>query len=178
MTGIKSAYVGYDDIVRQFGEEKIQGRYEYFLKIITVFIEKFGYVGRVTVNEITLWYSLFDYFSDIARLKSFHNIDKINEVKILSYEIYWLLKRKPLQPVTNDIDTVYVNEQFVLVTIVHFLQNGNKEFASLKNNDKLNFFIDSLYYFLKYRHCDAQMLELMLISFKAGETYAHLLGEK
>jgi hypothetical protein len=147
MTGIKAAYVGYDDIVRQFGEEKIQKRYEYFFKKIAAFIERFGYAGRVSVNEIALWYSLFDYFSDISRLKSFHGIEK-------------------------------VNEQFALVMIVHFLQDGKKEFALLKGNDKLNFFMDSVYYFLKYRRCDAQMLELMLLSFEAGGIYNRLLGEQ
>jgi hypothetical protein len=177
MTGIEAAYVEYKDIVNQFGKEKIQDRYEYFLKEIRLFIEKFDYKERVSVNELTLLYTLFDYFSDIARLKSFHGIEKINEVKIVAYEMYWLLRRKPLHPLTNDIDTVYANEQFALVTIVHFLQKGNKEFALLKDNSKLNFFMDSLYYFLKYRHCNAQMLELIMLSFRAGEVYNQLLGE-
>ncbi len=30
-------------------------------------------------------------------------------------------------------------------------------------------FLDTLYYYLKFRRCDAQSLELMLLAFKAGQ---------
>ena len=29
-------------------------------------------------------------------------------------------------------------------------------------------FLDTLYYYLKFRRCDAQSIELMLLAFKAG----------
>jgi hypothetical protein len=173
MYGIEAVYTEYNDIVGEFGKNKIQDRYESLLKTTHAFIEKFDYNQKVRVNEITLLYTVFDYFSDISRLKSFHNIDKINEVKILSYEIFWLLRRKPLQQLVNDPDIVYVNEQFVFTKFFHFLM-GNKDSISLQDNRELDFFADSLFYFLKYRHCDAQMFELLLLSFKAGEIYRRI----
>lgn len=30
-------------------------------------------------------------------------------------------------------------------------------------------FLDALYYYLKFRKCDAQSMELMLLAFKAGQ---------
>jgi hypothetical protein len=35
---------------------------------------------------------VYDYFSNISRIKSFHKIEKINDLKILSYTAYWLLE--------------------------------------------------------------------------------------
>ena len=31
-------------------------------------------------------------------------------------------------------------------------------------------YLDTLYYYLKFRRCDAQSIELMLLAFKAGQT--------
>jgi hypothetical protein len=168
MNNIESAFVEYSEITDEFEKQKLISRYKTLLVIATDFIQKMGYSNSVYINEMILLYAMCDYFSDILRLKSFHNIDRINEIKILSYEIYWLLKRKPLQIRDNNKDFIYVNEQFALSRILHYLSDDKKESTRTLGGDKLEFFVNTLLYYLKYRPFDAQSLEMFLISFNAG----------
>jgi hypothetical protein len=38
-----------------------------------------------------------------------------------------------------------------------------------ENSTMFKNFLDTLYYYLKFRKCDAQSMELMLLAFKAGQ---------
>lgn len=42
-------------------------------------------------------HAVLDYFTDINRLKHFHEISRTNLYKTKAYEISWLLRRRPIQ---------------------------------------------------------------------------------
>lgn len=113
-----------------------------------------------------------DYFSDIKRLKDYQHIEKVNEFKIKAYETFWLLKRKPIQlkRQLEDDRWLYVNEKFLLVRLSSFMLQDDMNVALVDERRKgLKNYLDTLYYYLKFRTCDAQALELMLLAFEAGK---------
>lgn len=124
---------------------------------------------------------LWIYFSDIQRLKDYQKIEHVNEIKIKAYETFWLLKRKPLQ-LKGQIDDdrlLYVNEKFLLTRLTSFMlgEDINMPLVGEKSVAFKNF-LDTLYYYLKFRRCDAQSIELMLLAFKAGQiAFSHTFKE-
>jgi len=166
---------GYRELINEFGREKIEKRLEMLLEALKKFINNFSYKDKVIINELTLTNAVFDYFADISRLKSFHHIVAVNEVKILAYESYWFLRRKPLQQLENDNEILHVNEQFIFARIIEFLTDGKDEKNLLLHEEKLQFFKDTLFYFLKYRNLNAQAIEFFLMSFNAGKEYRQVL---
>lgn len=65
------------------------------------------------MQETMLSYdAIMDYFTDVYRLKEFHKIKNINMIKIVAYEVYWILKRKPIQIRGTEVNTkvVFANE--------------------------------------------------------------------
>lgn len=175
MKNIESVYMNYDSLMAEFGEEVIRSRYAFLNRECEEFLHDLGIAEAVRVDEVLLMHAVLDYFSDVSRLKLFHHIHHINEVKVVAYESYWLLRRKPLQVIREgqqDDVLSFVNEKFVFSRISAFLIKGHKDLV-LKQEDKKPFlnYLDTLYYFLKYRQYDAQMLELMILGFKAGEIW-------
>jgi hypothetical protein len=176
---IYSEYHQYSDLIAEFGKTRFEKRYVEILDSLYEFIKQFDYSEKVRVNEFTLGYILFDYFADISRLKLFHKIDKVNEIKILAYESYWLLRRKPLQSIKDDKETIFVNEQFVFTRILQFFNDEKEDRSSLLYDRKnLRFFTDSLFYFLKFRTIDAQSIEFFLLSFQSGRKYQIILDKQ
>jgi len=175
---IYSDSCGYRDLINEFGREKIEKRLETLLEILKKFVEKAGYNDKVTINELALTNTVLDYFADISRLKSFHHIEAVNEIKIMAYESYWFLHRKPLQQLVNDPEILYVNEQFILTRIIQFLTDDDDKKYVLLHEEKMRFFIDSLFYNLKYRNLTAQSIEFFLMSFTAGKQYKTQLGDQ
>lgn len=100
--------------------EKFKKRYESLYNQMQIYIEKSGLSSHVKVNEIMLGYALVDYFEDIERLKNFHRVEHINSIKLTAYTVYWLLRRKPIQILSNDKDLLYVNERFALAWLWDF----------------------------------------------------------
>ena len=177
---IRAKYVEFTKIIEEFTEEKIQERYFRLLESAQAFIQEMGYQNHVVCNETMLMYAVLGYFSDISRLKAFHNINHINDSKILAYETTWLLKRRPLQ-IKDNIDSKYAfcNEQFVLSQIELWLKKDvSDDSTEAVVNEDLRFFYDMLFYHLKYRNYDPQTLELMLVSFMAGRKYQLILSAK
>ena len=172
-SSIKAVYIKYDSLVKEFTIEKLEKRFASLLTASTEFIDKMGYAESAKVDEIELLCAMLDYFSDISRLKAFHNITHIHETKVISYEAYWLLKRKPIQVIKNDVNLLYINEKFVLSRIIHCICQDNNESVLTLDNEKLSFFTDTLFYFLKYRSLDAQTIELLILSFNAGVIFAN-----
>jgi len=168
---------GYRELINEFGRDKIEKRLELLLDILNDFINKFNYKDKVIINELSLIHTLFDYFTDISRLKSFHHIETVNEVKILAYESYWFLRRKPLQQLENDDEILYVNEQFILTKIIKFLTDEKDKENLLLHEEKMQFFKDTLFYYLKYRNLSPQAIEFFLTSFIAGGKYYQVLRE-
>lgn len=124
------------------------------------------------IHEMALTHAIMDYFSDIQRLKDYQHIEHINEIKIKAYETFWLLKRKPIQLQTQleDDRFLYVNEKFLLTRLTSFMlgDNINMPIVGEKSVAFTNY-LNTLYYYLKFRRCDAQSIELMLLAFKAGQ---------
>jgi len=180
----KIVYCSYAEIVEEFNQEedqeegkkggkKVYARYERLLESARAFIKVNDLSQHVICNEIVMWRLVLEYFADIKRLKEFHELKKINPIKILAYETAWLLKRKPLQ-IINSRDQIYIycNEQFAYSQIRNFLIENYK--SDMKEG--LKFFTEFLFYHLQYRNCEPQVLELMLESFLGGQTYQRLLS--
>ena len=175
---IETRYVEYTKVIEKFTESKILERYHRLLESAQNFIQGMGFHDHVVCNETMLMYAVLGYFSDIMRLKDFQEINLVNDSKIFAYETSWLLKRKPLQiRDSNDQKYAFCNEQFALSQITLWLNKGEdgNGIAALAHDD-LKYFSNMLFYHLKYRNYDPQVLELMLVSFMAGRKYQHILN--
>lgn len=174
MDKISHLYVEYDDIVKEIGRKKVRERFNDLYVEYDEFIKQQAECDILRINDYTLMHSVLDYFTDVSRLKHFHSIGYTNLYKTKAYEISWLLRRKPIQIISdNDCDSVvYINEKFVLSHIMsYFVSLVGKDFYSDLSEEGVRAFdgyIDSLYYHLKYRNCSSQTLEIILLSFGAG----------
>jgi len=172
MNNIENTYINYDELISTIGKEVIESRIEQISQEMLDFLEVNELEETAYIHHMALTHAVMDYFSDIQRLKDYQQIEHVNEIKIKAYETFWLLKRKPLQLIgqIEDDRLLYVNEKFLLTRLTSFMLGdhinmpiiGDKSIA-FKN------FLDTLYYYLKFRRCDAQSLELMLLAFKAGQ---------
>ena len=130
---------------------------------------KFADKEDIILNERILMHAILDYFTDISRLKSFHDIESVNQDKIISYEISWLLRRKPIQVLKIDNESlIYVNEKFLLSVLVNHLLVDKSD--QLTTNKAINAYFNILFYYLKYRNYDPKILEIIISSFKAGNS--------
>lgn len=152
-------------------DDKFKSRYTSIYSDMLTYISFSGYIGKVQINELILGFALVDYFEDISRLKAFHDLPHINSIKLVSYLSFWLLRRKPLQVLENNRDLLYVNERFVLAYILEFLSDKSHGSILTRENSGLQSFSDSLFYFFKYRHFDAQDIEMIITAFFAGQVY-------
>ena len=173
MDRISHLYEDYADILEEFGRDRIQDRFSDLYSSYEKFIIDGGLSADVRINDFILMHAILDYFTDVSRLKRFHKISRTNTFKVVSYEISWLLRRKPLQVLTdNNEELVYINEKFILSYIVSYFSQlvGSDFYDGLTPENQKSFdgFIDSLYYYLKYRNCSSQTLEFALLSFGAG----------
>lgn len=173
MGKIETLYEDYKDICQEFGEGVIRERFQNFCVAYEGFIKNNGYGESVRLNTYTLLHAILDYFTDVLRLKRFHKIERTNSFKVTAYEMSWILRRKPLQILKDDReDLVYVNEKFVLSYIMNYFTQlvGHDFLNGLKkeNGKVVKGYINSLYYYLKYRKCDPQTLELAFLSIAAG----------
>lgn len=161
------------ELLADFVEDssKFQDRFEALYKDINNFIAVNKLENKVQLNVLSLGSALVDYFEDVRRLKIFHNIEHINSAKIVAYTSYWLLQRKPIQLLVEDKNILYVNERFILAYISDFISQKNKKSILARNEKELRSFMETLFYNLKYRILNANMLELSILSFIAGEIY-------
>ena len=130
-------------------------------------------------NEIIIEDIVLNTMSDLNRLMNFHPVTKPTRYKYAAYTGFWWLRGKPFlckldyataaknlsDPHFRDLCTS-LNEIFIIDFMLSMIQ--------LKRNptetpcaDHVQTFPymelkDSLHYFLKYRHCTAQELELFL----------------
>jgi len=174
---IESLFVEYKDVIETFSEKRIQDRYHRLLVSAQEFIKEMNYTGHVVCNETLLMLVVLAYFSDIKRLKEFHEIERANDSKIFAYEASWLLKLRPLQIIdSNNQKYTFCNEQFVYSEIQYWLRkNEEKDGATAILHTNLKFFSDTLFYHLTYRNNNPQTLELMLVAFLAGRHYQDLV---
>ena len=173
MNDIETIYTQYEDIVAEFSEQVIKNRYSSLYKECIVFLESLGIHDSVRIDETILTHAVMDYFTDISRMKEFHHMRHISERKVLAYETYWLLRRKPFQVMKTDGEEefwAFLNEKFAFTRIASFLTRDQKSVILDEASKKafLNF-LDTLYYFLKYRTLDPKTLELVIMGFQTGQ---------
>lgn len=170
----------YEELLQNFGKDKLISRYNTLEEYAKIFIERNKYQDKVILSYSLLNQAIIDYFADINRLKNFHNIEKINYIKIHAYSAYWLLKRKPIQLTVDDdenMELAFVNENFVASYLMQFLRGDNKGVV-IKKADQLyyNEFVENLKYVLRYRLVTPQLLETILESYNAGRIFERSIG--
>lgn len=164
----------YSELISEVGEENFQSRLNMLLKQIDDFINISGYTGVVECNERILYHVLLDYYSDIYRLKKFHGIDYTKTDKIVAYTVYWLLRRKPIQFIgfSAEEKDIFVNERFACYFLMQecLLRRCDYklEGEAVKQVDD---YIEMVLYYFKYRPVNAQVIELMIESFKIGRLF-------
>lgn len=174
--------LNYSEILEYFGEEKVQDRYRYLHGKLQEYITARGLENKLAINENVLDHAIMDYFTDVYRLKEFHKIGNINKAKIAAYEIYWILRRKPMQIIGSSMsqenqeeqqDLSFANEGFAVTFIANeFLMPKETVPMSEEKESKLFAFLDHLYYTFKYRNVDKQGLETILFAFDVGKQFA------
>lgn len=160
----------YTEMYNEIGDKRFRERFEELKKSADAFLEISGYKDTVMCNERILLSVILDYYSDIYRLKEFHDIELVRQEKIFAYTIAWIVKRKPLQFTHNtDMEKdIYVNERFAAYLFVNeCLCCGDKKIGR-EDYGKLDEYTDLLLYYFKYRECNPQVLELAIESFKLG----------
>ena len=126
----------------------------------------------VTVNTDVLGKVIIDYFEDIDRLKEFEEIDRVCVSKIYAHEVYWIMRRKPIQitvPHCPDERCLYINE-LVCAALIVSKMFAEKGIVPPTENVQMMTFFNLLYYNLKYRTFTQHSLELAIESFFLGTT--------
>lgn len=171
----KIEYKNYSSLVKQFGEDVIEDRFELLVNLYDEFIASQNLQSKIILNRISLGYAIMDYFSDISRIKEFHGIERVNDTKICAYECFWLLKRKPLQIIEATADCVFCNEQFIFLRMLQKFSNNNTNIYAIFDNSDLKPFLESLFYYIKFRLRDPQTIELAFQAFAAGAKMQEIL---
>jgi hypothetical protein len=136
-------------------------------------IKSFGLVNKLRIDEESFHNIILDYFTDIVRLKDFQDIKRTNVDKIYGYELFWFLRRHPIQLLENDPNLYDINEKIALnVFIPRILAESGLPYEpknqATEFQKRLNKFIDLLFYNFKYRTYTQQSLELMIEAFLCG----------
>ena len=176
------ASLNYNEITDHFGEETIRDRYRFLFDKMQEYIKERDQSNNLAVDESILQQAIMDYFADIYRLKIFHKIEHINKAKILAYEVYWILRRKPLQICNSIIEKgkddqtqklVFANEGFSVTLIANDLLMPKPTVPMSPEKESIILdFLDQLYYHFKYRVIDKQSLETVLYAFDTGKHFA------
>lgn len=168
----------YQELLREVGEQNFDSRFGELLKQISAFLDEAEYDENVVCNERILYHVLLDYYADIARLKDFHEIRHTKTDKKFAYLIYWIIKRKPIQfrEFSDEEKDIFVNERFCCYLLINecLLQSGDASINTNLNEEKMIIFdryIDMLLYYFKYRQINAQMIELVIETFKVGRLF-------
>ena len=104
MENITFEYLQCDDILNEFGKDKVEKRFNTLYTEMNEFIKDNNLSSVVAVNKILLGEVMIDYFNDIMRLKDFSKIERVNSQKKIAYTAYWILRRKPIQIITPQSD--------------------------------------------------------------------------
>lgn len=168
----------YQELLEQIGEENFDSRFAELLRQINAFLEEGRYDENIICNERILYHVLLDYYSDIKRLKDFHEIVHTKTDKKFAYLIYWFLRRKPIQikEFLTDEKDIFVNERFCCYLLMNecLLQSDGGPINTKLSDEEMKKFekyIDMLLYYFKYRQVNEQMLELIIETFKLGRLF-------
>ena len=162
----------YEQLIKDVGEGDFSSRLNNMIDLVNKFLSDAKYPNTVVCNERIMYHVLLDYYADIRRLKEFHDIKHTKTDKVVAYLVYWILRRKPiqLQEYSEKEKDIFVNERFACsFLITECLLEDDKNVISKEAALKLDKYIDLVLYYFKYRHCDPQVIELMIESFKMGK---------
>lgn len=156
----------FEYLVKQY---PVESRFKSILTQIQDILESLGIMDYVQINTDILGQAIVDYFEDVDRLKRYEDIERINVDKIYGYEVYWLIKRKPIQLVKADIpiEYLYINEKVCTIILVAKMLVEMKK-GSDEPNPRISSFLSLIYYNFKYRLFTQKSLELMVEAFFCG----------
>ncbi len=170
MDNVHSIFIKPESILTKY-KEKFEERFAALSTDMNSFISAMGYENDLKVDQILLGCALMDYFEDIERLKLYHHVKHVNAIKVVSHISFWLLRRRPIQVINPKREYVDINERFVLTYILDFLSGKNDEKVLDRDSTGLTTFCETFLFFLKYRISSADMLELAITAFFAGQIY-------
>ena len=98
MMALNNISYSYAELIADFGQEKLEQRYKVIYDYMKSFIERKEYTDKVRISTGLLNQMIVDYFTDMHRLKEFHDIEYANYIKIHAYSAYWLLKNGIARP--------------------------------------------------------------------------------
>ena len=78
-------------LLNEFGEEKLENRFLFLYSIAKKYLKERRIEEITAISIDTLINIVIDYFTDVSRLKKFHEIDKINELKENISDAYKLM---------------------------------------------------------------------------------------
>ena len=160
----------YLDLINKFGLEEFKSRFNEIMNSAEAFIKNAGFENTVYCNERVLSQMVLDYYSDIDRLKEFHDIERVRTEKIFAYTISWLIRRKPLQFINNfeEEKDIFINERFAAYLLLNECMCSGDMLVPPDYQKNLDEYIELLLYHFKYRECNPQTIELAISSFKLG----------
>lgn len=175
MKFIASEFKNYENLIDLVGFEKIENRYQFVYEQMVSFIGRLNAKEKITINERVLMHAVLEYYEDIEKVKSAHELDHTNSQKVFAYLAYWLLRRQPIQIITEedcDENLVFANEKFVLSMLMSFLTSGFEAKPLVAEDKKIyQAFLNSFFYYLKFRKPDAQAIEMILLAFATGKMF-------
>jgi hypothetical protein len=172
---IPKFYPDYKKLYEKY-KEKIKDR-------ITVHYISFDkYISRQRLKSdtvylpVTLLYeAIINYYADIERYKHFHEIDRVDRIKIASYETYWFIKMRPIQvktvPKNNAYKYTLINEYYCANMILGRLYDARRPLILEDGLSNWMRFYEQLMYTLHFRIITPQTLELALIALVANIPY-------
>lgn len=161
----------YIEMLEKIGKDRLHEKFIELRASINQFIEEAGYIETCECNERILMHLLMDYFADIFRNKSFHGMEWVRTETSFAYLIFWIVRRKPIQfkCYSDEEKDIFVNERFATYLMLNeCLLCGEQKFVGAENQQKLDEYINLLFYYFKYRDCSPQAIELAILSFKMG----------
>jgi len=164
----------YQFLLKYFPENVILERFIVVWQEVRYVLRKTEHEKNFSIDTESFRMFILDYFTDIARIKDFHDIDFANTNKIYSYTLYWFVRRHPIQILNPTVRHFDINERvglaITLPKILTSLGVNPKKFDGVTAEQTSEFTMLFLYN-LRYRQNTAQSLELMVDALRCGLTY-------
>lgn len=85
----------YQFLLNYFPADTIFLRFKMLWTEIVKIVKAHHLEKAVIIDEESLQMMILDYFTDIARIRHFQQIERANVCKIYGYELYWFVRRHP-----------------------------------------------------------------------------------
>lgn len=124
-----------------------------YIKLLEILPEESR--GKYRISKPMIVEAIKNYFTDIERLKHFHDIKDPDKAKIAGFTAYWIMKVRPIQIVSFEAEEpdFYINEMFSLSVFFQFLQIETEYVPK-------NLYIDLMYH-IRFRTIDPYALSLL-----------------